>query len=388
MGKPFEDSSRFHFSILLVLPNSNCINNDGFGLNVSAACIARTTDESMALMVDHLQNKHLTRNAFNKKPDISEVEACAQMAAACHHLAVELLQQVPVPSEKIKEQWLENFRMGEGNVESELETILLDKATNFNIQQDVPTLRRLVEELNFTRPVAVTPEAEASLVLDKWNLVKKQLEYDVAVFETWSRKCSSLKAAAEQAKHEWRLQRRKRCLHAAHMFLQNCVHLRTWSTKRPEVSISEIMNLKRLITSKSSCPGEDICFLIFFNATVPSLIPKDIYKQQVSVLTWALNDSMASMALVLLPTFVYSKGKLPLEEKQLMERLLGNGNHNVDWSFHVLFGNRVDPRDMRPMVYSGKMIFASPLELTKSFGKILSVMFFLLLQCFQILFLQ
>lgn len=64
------------------------------------------------------------------------------------------------------------------------------------------------------------------------------------------------------------------------------------------------------------------------------------------------------------------KGRVVLEEKQLLERLVAHGNHNIDWSYHILFGSKSDQRDLRPMVYSGKMIFPSPLDLTKLLGSL------------------
>ena len=109
---------------------------------------------------------------------------------------------VPVTEVKVKEFWYDPFAQGDCEVETEIDMALLDKSSNFNVQRDVPILRRLCEELNFNKPVGVTPEAELSLTLDKWQLVKKQLQYDPAVFETWHPKCSSIQEAAEQAKHQ------------------------------------------------------------------------------------------------------------------------------------------------------------------------------------------
>ena len=74
---------------------------------------------------------------------------------------------------------------------------------------------------------------------------------------------------------------------------------------------------------------------------------------------------MASVALVINPVYTYNRGRLVLDEKQLMERIMNAGNHSTDWAFHILFKEKSDARDLRPMIYSGKFIFASPLELAK-----------------------
>ena len=215
----------------------------------------------MALLVEHLQNKHLANYFGGKKPDLAEVEATSQRAALCYHLGQELLQQVPIPLKKLEEAWYQNFCSGDGNVDQELEAALLDKATSFNVAADIQTLKSLVEEMNYTRPMAVTAEAEQALALDKWHYVEKQLEFDMAAFEVWKRKCSSVRAAAEQAKHEWRLSRRKRCLNAADVFIKSCVHLKIWNAKKTEIAIAEVMNMKRTVAVKSGQSVEDIHFL-------------------------------------------------------------------------------------------------------------------------------
>ena len=81
---------------------------------------------------------------------------------------------------------------------------------------------------------------------------------------------------------------------------------------------------------------------------------------QTNVLCWAMSDNMQSIALVLTPVFTYNKGKLHIEETKIME-CLTKGNHNIDWQFIVQFKDKVDERDMRPMVYPGRFVFASPL---------------------------
>jgi len=319
----------------------------------------------MQLCVLRMQKKHVSSVVKTAKPDTNQVEQCSQKATLCWHLSQELLSQFPVPQGKLEEQWLQPFAEGDSEVDNQLETVLMDRSSNFSLQRDVPILRRLIEDLNFTKPVAVTPEAEVSLTIDKWNFVEKQLKYDQAVYETWKRKVANIQQAAEQAKHEWRLQRRRQCQRAAKSFLSNCVLFVTWTAKKPEVAIAEVMNHKKVISSKTGTAQDELSYLVYWNTSVPSLIQKDVLNQQVALLSWMLADAMASCAMVLMPVHTYNKGKLSLEEKSLLERLQQSGNHNLDWSFHMIFTQKVDVRDLRPMVYSGKLIFPSPLDLTK-----------------------
>lgn len=319
----------------------------------------------MALCVSRIQCKHSGSFGTPKKPDMATVEQVSLKATVCWHLGQELMGQVPVTEAKVTQFWYDPFAQGDSEVENQIDMVLMDKSSNFNVQRDAPILRRLCEELNFNKPVGVTAEAELSLTLDKWQLVKKQLEYDQAVYETWRRKCSSIQQAAEQAKHEWRLNRRRTCVQAAKTFMSTYIHLVAWTQRRPEVDIAEVMNFKKTIVSRSGCHPDKLSYLAYWNASVTSLIPKEIYNQQVGMISWLLSDNMESMACCLLPVHTYNKGRLSLEEKTLLEKLQQSGNHNCDWSFHIVFSQKVDARDMRPMVYSGKLVFPSPLELNK-----------------------
>ena len=90
------------------------------------------------------------------------------------------------------------------------------------------------------------------------------------------------------------------------------------------------------------------------------MVPIPIQDHQISVLSWALSENMQSAAVVINPVFTYSKGKLHLEEQKPVN-LLAKGNHNLDWQFSILFKEKSDDRDLRPMVYPGRFVFPSPL---------------------------
>eukprot|EP00974_Lingulodinium_polyedra_P029884 2879150-Lingulodinium_polyedra.AAC.1 len=62
---------------------------------------------------------------------------------------------------------------------------------------------------------------------------------------------------------------------------------------------------------------------------------------------------MQSADVVINPVFTYNnKGKLHLEEGKLVH-LLAKGNHNLDWQFSLIFKEKSDDRDLRPMVCPG-----------------------------------
>ena len=325
----------------------------------------------MQLCVAHIQNVRVTKLEFGnpKKPDTQSTDDISLRAAACWHLGQELLSTVPVNPKALMEAWYNNFAQGDGAVNDELQGLLLDRSSSLNVRSDIPTFKRLVDDLNFSKPIAPTPEAELAIVVDKFHLVVKQLDYDIAVYQTWRSKCASLKTAAESAKHQWRLDRRKRCHEAAKHFMDTSMAFHVWPQKRkPESAIAEIMNLKKALCARSGAKMDEISYIIYLNCSVPCLIPSAVLSQQVAVLSWALSDQMRSVGLLMCPIYTHQRGKLCIDEHSILDKIFTGGNHNCDWSFHVLFTDRSDQRDLRPMVYGGKFIFASPLDLSQRFG--------------------
>jgi len=323
----------------------------------------KTCDESVSLAVQNIQSSHVRGSS---KATSLFVEDASLKAAACWHLGQELLTQVPVESKKLDEVWYQSFRDGDSSVKNEISCVLMDKSDNFDVKKDIPILKRLVDEQSYAKPVASTQIEEVQLQVDKFSLVKKQLDYDVQVYNTWSRKCSSVKSAQEHQRHMWLLQRRQRCEAAAQAYINNSLKILVWDRRKCETAIAEVMNYKKELSQKHGYKLDDISHLVFWNCSAPCLIPAPIVKNSVSLLTWALNDQMRSVALILSPTFTYSKGKLILEEQSLLNDVAMAGNHVLDWIFTLVFGSKSDARDLRPMVYHGRFVFPAPLDLGKN----------------------
>lgn len=329
----------------------------------------KTCDESVSLAVLNIQSSHAHGAP---KPTNLFVEDVSLKAAVCWHLGQELLTQVPVDRKKVDEVWYQSFKDGDSAVKNEISCVLMDKSDNFDVKKDIPILKRLVDEQSFAKPVAATQIEEIQLQVDKFSLVKKQLDYDVQVYNMWSRKCSSVKSAQEHQRHMWLLQRRQRCEAAAQTYINNSLKILVWDRRKCETAIAEVMNYKKELSQKHGYKLDDISHLVFWNCSAPCLIPAPILKNSVGLLTWALNDQMRSVALILSPTFTYSKGKLILEEQSLLNDVAMAGNHVLDWIFTLVFGSKSDARDLRPMVYHGRFVFPAPLDLGKTLSSIAS----------------
>ena len=325
----------------------------------------KTSDASMELAVLFCQNKFLDKSAeFRRKLDVDQVENVSLKAAVAVNIQDELLKLVPLDSVKLSEQWTLAWAKGDAKVDVELESMIMDKNDSLDVRQ-IPTLKRLLDEHVFSRPVANTQHQQESLTMDEFNLFVKQMEYDIQVFQTWEKKTVVAHTAREHAVFKWKRDSRQQSVSAAELFLQSCTRLLVWD-KKPEKNIAEAMNFKRLIMQKMGLDHVgQIPQIIYMNATAPCLVSSSNSTNGIEMLTWALADNMQSVGVVMAPVFTYQRGRLVLEEKTLLDSLC-RGNHNIDWCFAALFKEKTDSRDQRPMCYNGRFVFASPLELQKN----------------------
>ena len=133
-----------------------------------------------------------------------------------------------------------------------------------------------------------------------------------------------------------------------------------WDDLKLEQTIAEVMNFRRSIMDKQKfTKTTDVVPLIFWNHAAPSLVGAETVTKQAGLLSWALNENMAGAGIVVRPAYCYQRGHLVLEIQKL-QKLLMDGNHNIDHGFSVLFTEQ-DSRDKRPLTYGGHIVFASPI---------------------------
>ena len=327
----------------------------------------QTTEESTTLMVQYMHARHTSLPAAGRrKLDLASVESIAERSACVHNLALELMLTVPINKRIVEDKFVSAWAAGSMNIDHEVQSALLDKKDDFDIRKDIPTFAVMLKEHMAQKPLPdATAEMGSTLEADKFQLLLKQAQYDQQVYETWVRKTAIAQASRDHAQHEWRLQRREACVQAAMQVLSATTKLLVWDTRSPEKSINEMMQYKRFLASKLGLAEGTTSHVVYLNYTAPSLIPAACQRAQVDMLSFALTDNMQSVGLVLNPVYTYKNGRLYKEEEQLV-RLLERGNMNFDWQFSVLYSSRSDARDLRPLVMNGRLVFPSPLELTKN----------------------
>ena len=295
---------------------------------------------------------------MKKQLEMVAIEHLAERAAVVWHVGRELQLSSPISDSALGQHWWGAWADGSDHIDVEVQSVLIDKNDAFQPGQ-LPTLRRLMDSQLFDAPIKQASSQADAIAVDEFNLLLKQLKYDITVFENWSTKCANAQLSRGFAKQEHRLEQRRCCAEAAKNFMAGCVVMTTWTSS--ETAISDILNFKRdVIAKKLGVVSHKIPTLVFLNWAAPCMIPVVVQENQLNVLSWALADNMQSCAFTIYPTFSYMKGKLHLEETKVTAALT-RGNHNIDLQVSILFKDQTDVRDHRPMVYPARLVFPSPL---------------------------
>ncbi|CAK0808477.1 unnamed protein product [Prorocentrum cordatum] len=163
----------------------------------------RTTDESLCLMIERVQNLHEAQNQMLRvkmTPHVAEM--IAESAAAVLAIAQEISLTAPIDDAKLQSSWVRAWAEGSDHVHTEIQMGPMEKSDSFDPAVHLSTMKRLLDEHIFQAPLAPAEEVKRSLDVDEFNLDMKKLEYDTTVFENWEKKCDNVVTARYHAEQE------------------------------------------------------------------------------------------------------------------------------------------------------------------------------------------
>ena len=198
---------------------------------------------------------------------------------------------------------------------------------------------------------------------DEFDHVVKKMDYDIKVFEIWQSKVASVAMARQHAKQEHVVSEHRKIVESVEAYLDGCVRFLCWEgvNKGSDSIVPQVLSFRMEIVRKlrnqnTAGAAADVPTLVLMNWTAPCLFPAGRQNDHINCLAWALHDNTNSAAIIFAPTFSYQKGKTFLEENACMQ-LLAQGGHNLDHQFSVLFSDRCDQRDSRPLLYPARWAF-------------------------------
>ena len=93
--------------------------------------------------------------------------------------------------------------------------------------------------------MSIEPSLTHQLEVDAYNLLKKQIEYDIKVFQVWEKKCVGVTNSRTHAAQEFKLNQRIKCVSGAQEFINAFIKVLT-REDRVENQIGEVMTIKKL----------------------------------------------------------------------------------------------------------------------------------------------
>ena len=320
----------------------------------------RTNADSMRLVIKRFcTTQESMPKCMMRKPTAPEVDSLSERGAVVWATGQELMDRIPIKLEVVETKWYNKWADGSEHIDTEITAAILEKRDDFDVLKDIGTFRELIDLHHTNAPVAMEPSAAHALEVDAYNLMKKQIEYDIKVFQVWEKKCKGVSNSRTHAALEYKLNQQQKCKNMAQDIIKAVINVLTWE-ERVENQIGEVMTIKKGWAEKTGANrGSDIPAMVWWQMAAPCLVATEHMDKQTALLTWAISDNMQSIGLVQTPVFTYQKGQLHVEESKMI-KLLTKGNHNIDHSYSLLFKDKHDSRDHRPLVYPGRMVFASP----------------------------
>ena len=199
-----------------------------------------------------------------------------------------------------------------------------------------------------------------NLKRDEFEHLLKKMDYDRKVFEIWKQKLATVQGARLHAKQEHLVTEHRRLTESVENYVDGCFHFLSWEAAKssdsliPQILSYRVDTLKKIRCGPTNC--SDVPTVVLMNWTAPCLLPNTRQKDHSNVLAWALHDNSQSVGMIFFPTFSYKKGKTCLEEHAALNTLTGGG-HNLDHQFSLLYSERCDQRDSRPLLYPARFAF-------------------------------
>ena len=238
---------------------------------------------------------------------------------------------------------------------------MIDKSDIFKATEHIPTLKTLADQVCFAVPVdPACGILHNTLQADCFQLLMRTLKFEVQTHKTWLKKCSGVDNSNFWARQAFKVALKEAARDAVNKYVGSVVKLHVFDSA--EKTIAAIMQFKRehIQPRLGDLGPDDVPQLPIVNWAAPCMLQKGFQAGQTQILTWALNENMKGVAVVVAPVFSYTRGKLILEETKMVN-LLQQGHHNLDYNFQILFKEQKDTRDERPMGYNCRLVFPSPI---------------------------
>ena len=324
--------------------------------------LSEVSSQSITVMLQHVVNAHRKQlEVSRRKRSRQDLEIRAQAAAIVVNVGQEFVKSCPVGMDAVQEAWVQPFIDGSPRVEMELQCAIAEHSDTF-MPRDIPILGALLEShkggktFDIDEGERAVVRTGANLDMDRFNLLKKQLEYDEQVFKVHMAKLDNAMKSIYSAKQEWNLKCFRQSQQAAEEWMEGKVHVKVVGDT--DSSAAAHHKLVHHMMQKYGVPHEQVLTIGIVNWVAPSTIHNDQLELQASIVSLLTNGSVSNIVPILFPQFSYKKGQLYIVE-QMVFNMLAHRAVNVDAKFGLVFEEKPDQRDARRLIYDGRVAVPS-----------------------------
>ena len=319
----------------------------------------KVTDGSMRIMLMCQVDKHKKLGLTCSPGKIlkAKMDDHAEQAALVYSLVREVQAIVPISDDILQEKFVRLFIENDPQVHLEITSVLATKADDFG-PQHLEVLKVLMDSHCGPRNIPIIDaqtklqDSQAQIVEQEFNLLMNQLFLDRDSIRVHFHTLGSYAASLSKVKHDWNIKRHEQSGKAADAFIaQHCLIL--GYEKGASKPVMDFLNWRKSLASRLQIPEERGNTFALLNLAAPSLshtIDKAFFGNFASAMAQGQN-----LIAVVMPQFSYQKNQLHLASRAVEDLFIDRGL-NLDGKWALLFKQKPDSRDTRPLVFDGRFI--------------------------------
>ena len=315
--------------------------------------------------------RSLGLKAGGAKMTKADVEYRLECCTLAIHLYNEVVQSTPNLIPGLTTGFLDRIAVNDALVLAQLETALASKEEGL-LPRDLPVISHIVNEYAVAGGTSDTLSAmeaqlrcaQEGIDLDQWTLFKKEVvEFDGRAIRIYYGNSLQFQESLDGQRDYWKTKVRddnkSNCLQFLHRVVTHAV-LKSDEQSRVSDLQAHLKAANVSLAQRLQLDYSQIVTLPFLNFSAPSLISTSNQVVLMQVLQFTLNENADNMGMMLSPIHAYKKGAVWVQDQAIIKTLATVANCNVDRSFTLLFKDKKDSRDNRPLTYPGTLYEFDP----------------------------
>ena len=281
--------------------------------------------------------------------------------SSCTLLMLPLIEHLHCARSQFYDAWVH----GNTGIDTDLQFALIEKSVNFNVRTDIAVLKQLADEheIDIPKGPRVTNQEE-QLRVDQLGLLIRECDNDLHLLSVWKQKCETVNSNSSSTMRRWQIEQEDSLRQGANIWMQSHILFQVLGDLAEHECSKVIIDIqafrRNTICTSTNLQPHEVPIVCLLNWCAPSTLTELYRKNQVSILSWCMADNTDNVGLVTMPVYSNAKNKLYMSEKHALDRLL-QSYLIVDHPYAVLFKEKSDGRDERPMTYPARIVFPNTL---------------------------